>query len=590
MILSIGSTLPSFKALTFHPGLNILIAERHRESTDTDTRNGAGKSSVVDIVHFLLGGSLKGKSVFKNVAILNHEFDGTFTFDGHRFDVARSGRDPDRVFVRTDHPSRSEVGLALDMLSGREFVSLEEWKRWLGHIVFKLPLRPGERKAFDEKHAPTFRQLFGYFARRRVDGGFHEATKYFNQQPASDVQIALSYLFDLDWELAREFEFEREEAREHNTSKRQSAARSAGAPFSVASLRAALAVEQAAAERKRADVENFRVEEHYDDLAREAAAAKVRLDDLSIELAIAEAAVRHLEATLADEEIRQRPDVERMYSIAGIALPESVSETFDNVRDFHASVVANRRLHLEEEITFQTMRSGELRKEMRIHGSRRTEILGSLKGKGAFRDLVGHQAALAQAEAKVARLEIQLEEAHQSEEKDSSLKIDRERLRARLSADQAARSKQISAAAIAFAEAKTALYGDRPGALEIRATPSGPKFDVRIEQDLSGGISNMDVFCFDYALFKVSTNRLGGPGFLFHDSHLFADVDARQIVSAIEVATKMVAESGSQYIVHLNSDEFGKLTLPEHIDIEEARLSVTLDDTETGGLFGIRFG
>lgn len=590
MIHSIGSTLPSFKALTFHAGLNVLLAERHKASSETDTRNGAGKSSVVDIVHFLLGASLKGKSIFKNAPLLDHEFDGVFSFDGHRFEVARGGRDPDRVFVRSDHPSRRRVGLALDMLSGREFVSLDEWKRWLGHLVFKLPLQPGERKAFDEKHAPSFRQLFGYFARRRVDGGFHEPTKFFNQQSACDVQVALSYLLGLDWELAREFELERQDSREHSAGKRRAAARATGGLSSVASLRALLAVEQAAAEKKGRDVENFKVEEHFDDLAREAAAAKVRLDELSVELAVAESAIRHLEATVAEEEIKERPDIERMYSVAGIALPTSVTETFDNVRSFHASVVANRRLHLDEEISFQNARAGEIRKEMRFQGARRSEILTSLDGKGAFRDLIQQQRTLTKLEEKVARTESLLKDAEDIDEKDSTLKIDREKLRARLSADQAARVEQIKAAAIAFSEAKTALYGERRGALEIRATPSGPKFDVWIEQDLSGGISNMELFCFDYALFKISSGLLGGPGFLLHDSHLFADVDARQIASAIDIATAAVGEVGAQYIVHLNSDEFGKLSLPSHVDIAKARLPVTLDDTETGGLFGVRFG
>ena len=57
MLRQLGASDPRFKTLAFHQGLNLLVADVAPGSTDTDSRNGAGKSSVVELLHFLLGGS-----------------------------------------------------------------------------------------------------------------------------------------------------------------------------------------------------------------------------------------------------------------------------------------------------------------------------------------------------------------------------------------------------------------------------------------------------------------------------------------------------------------------------------------------------
>ncbi len=55
MIVSIESSLKTFKAVTFHSGLNVLLSDRTADSTDKQTRNSAGKTSLIEVIHFLLG-------------------------------------------------------------------------------------------------------------------------------------------------------------------------------------------------------------------------------------------------------------------------------------------------------------------------------------------------------------------------------------------------------------------------------------------------------------------------------------------------------------------------------------------------------
>lgn len=53
---SLGSDDSRFKKLDFHDGFNIVLADKTMDSSLTNSRNGAGKTSIVRLLKFLLGG------------------------------------------------------------------------------------------------------------------------------------------------------------------------------------------------------------------------------------------------------------------------------------------------------------------------------------------------------------------------------------------------------------------------------------------------------------------------------------------------------------------------------------------------------
>lgn len=264
---------------------------------------------------------------------------------------------------------------------------------------------------------------------------------------------------------------------------------------------------------------------------------------------------------------------------------------FDEVSSFYESVVANRRVHLENEISNVKSQIATEEAAISRFDRERSAILQNLHGRGALDDFLSLQRDLADWDAQAATLRERFKAAEVLEGESTKLKIDRANLQRRLQEDHHVRSAALDEAILVIADAIASLYDDRTGRFVVGATDNGPEFRISIEGDRGGGISNMEIFCFDLALFKVVTAHRSGPGFLLHDSHLFDGVDERQIAGALLLGLEATRGSGLQYIVTMNSDIFSRLPLPREIEASKVVLETRLsDDGEEGGLFGFRFG
>ena len=202
MIISIESTLPTFKPARFRQGLNVVLSAKAPGSNDRQTRNSAGKTSLIEIIHFLMGGKADTNSLLRHKALNEHAFRGTFQIADREVTVERSGAKHGRVTV--DEDAARHLGLAVkrDRDSGTTSVSNEEWKDCLAHRLFGLP-SDVDGSEYGESFTPTFRAMFGYFARRRGSGAFLSPERQAEAQQRWDWQVNLSFLLGLDWRLPR---------------------------------------------------------------------------------------------------------------------------------------------------------------------------------------------------------------------------------------------------------------------------------------------------------------------------------------------------------------------------------------------------
>src|SRR5690606_23355867 len=135
MLRQLGASDPRFKTLAFHQGLNLLVADVAPGSTDTDSRNGAGKSSVVELLHFLLGGSERSASFVRDPrrdTRFSLQLDWPRAVAG--LQVSRSGSPASWVQVE---PLPEEVVPAGPDL-GTGLLKNTEWRRLIGQHLFGL--------------------------------------------------------------------------------------------------------------------------------------------------------------------------------------------------------------------------------------------------------------------------------------------------------------------------------------------------------------------------------------------------------------------------------------------------------------------
>ncbi len=589
MIISIESSLPTFKSLRFHPGLNVLLSSKSKDAQDRRTRNSAGKSSFVELVQFLLGAKCDPDSLFRNPALVQHSFKGTFRIGGEEITVERSGSNHGRVALDKGVADRLGLATKTDKASGIASVSNTDWNEFLGHRMFGLPERL-KGSAYGESYTPGFRPMFSYFARRSGSGAFISPERQAEQQRRWDWQVNLSYLFGLDWRIS----FDLQQVRERERALEELKKASKGGAFghligTAAELRPLVVVAEDHAARLRERLERFEVVESYKELAAEAANAKAKMQAIARRAVSLRETLAYLRSAIEQEHIAPTGDLQRLYASVGVELPGVATRRFEDVERFHQSVVANRRAYLAEEIgrTESELNAGaELSAGLE---SDRARILNVLQSGGALDDFVDLQKLLAEAEAQAASLRERLKAAEAMEKDTTQLDIDRANIKLRLIESLRGRKSHIEEAMLLIGGAIKNLYEDRTGKFEVEATDNGPEFRISIQGDRGTGISNIEIFCLDYALFSIWTKRGRGPGFLIHDSNLFDGVDERQITQSLKLGKAAADLHSGQYIVCMNSDIFDGLALEPEINRTQAVLEPTLSDTEEGGLFGFRF-
>lgn len=587
MIHGLSSDLPSFKRIGFRTGLNILLAEKSAGATDRQSRNGAGKTSLVELVHFLFGGNADKDSIFRSQALAGYSFEAHVDIGGTVIDVARSGAKPSRIRIDGD-TSAWPIAPTLDSKTGELVFSNENWRAALGALLFRLnPDIEGEESG---RFRPTFRSLFSYFARRQNSGGFLSPTQHSTMQQAWDQQVAVSYLLGLDAGVPQQFQEVR--TREKAMSELRKAAKegSLGQYFGTAAdLRTRMTIAEARARRLREQLDAFNVVPEYADLEREASQITREISLLNDENTTDRELILQLETAIDSELPPATTSLDRLYREAGVVLPGSVGKRFEEVEAFHEAVVKNRRSHLTSEVQAAHERIRSRDKTREQLDSRRRQLMGILQSGGALEHYAALQQEAARAEADAEGLRQRLSTAEQIESTKAELDIERARLLKTLQDDHHEREAIIEEAILVFEDLSNALY-EKAGSLTISATPNGPQVDVRIDAQRSKGITNMQIFCFDLMLADLAARRGIGPGFLIHDSHLFDGVDERQVAKALQLGADHAASVGYQYIVTMNSDALPKDGFRNGFDVNDYVLDTRLTDaTETGGLFGLRF-
>ncbi len=588
MIHKIYSDLPSFKTLELRCGMNVLVAKRREGATDRDTRNRAGKTSVIKIIHLLMGANCDRKSMFRKEELVSNYFGIELDFGGEVVAVSRSGNEPSKIIVGRGSGKKWPVKPKEDKRTGRLVLSNNGWKAVLGELVFGLSVSEDGRST--EKYGPTFRSLFPYLVRRQEEGGFLSPLDHRSGQFKWERQVAISYLVGLDWRISAEYQIVRDKEGEIKKIREAGEKGVLGEIVGTAAdLRTRIMLLENRYGNLQKNVEEFQLLPEYRELEKEASMITRQLGRLADENTMDRQLIDEVLESMEEERVAGQGLLEELFKEAGVVLPELVRRRFLEVREFDKAIIANRRSYLQGEIEDAQKRVATRERKMQKLDARRVKIMQLLKPRGALDQYESFRGELARIESELERAKRQFEVAQVLEERRDDLADERRVLKRRLKQDFEERGEDLKRAILYFEEVTRELYSES-GNLVFRETNDGPDFEARMHGEASKGITNMRIFCFDMAVARNCVERGIGPRFLVHDSHIFDGVDERQIAKALEYGAKAAEQNGFQYVVTMNEDDVPYGAFSGEFDFESYVLPVTLtDDTADGGLFGIRF-
>jgi len=582
MIHAIRCDQPQFKAVEFTRGFNVVLADRTKESTRKDTRNGLGKTTLIEIIHFCLGADAK-----KGKGLLRKQLAGwTFTLDldlrGKRCLVHRNTSRPNWVGIQGDTagwPFDAHDGSVTDTLELR----VREWNRLLGWLLFDLPASPE-----DQKYSPTFRSLISYFVRKGRDA-FSTPFEHHRKQLEWDKQVNNAFLLSLAWEHASRWQVLRDQGtvlRQLKQAAQTGLVRNLVGAVGELESRKVRLEEQIT--RGGSELATFRVHPQYQDIETETTVLTSSIHALSNENLGDRRMLEFYESGLREEQPATEDSVATLYQEAGVVLPAMVRKRLEDVRSFHQQVVSNRREFLRREI--ERLRQAIAARDDQIGGliKRRADLLSILRTHGALDEYTSLQQRHTQTVGEFEDVKQRLETLRKFEKGASALRIEREELLQEARSDYEERVALRQRAVSLFNANSEALY-QVPGKLILDVGPNGFLFDVEIERSTSQGIEQMKVFCYDLMLAGLWAAKPVSPGFLVHDSTIFDGVDERQVAQALQLAAARSENGGFQYICCLNSDLVPRRDLDPNFAFDGfVRLRLT-DATEDGGLLGIRF-
>ena len=571
--------MPYFKKVEFREGFNVILADRTKDSTRLDSRNGLGKTTLIEIIHFCLGAQARRNQGLLVTSLKGWQFTVEMLIDDREVAVTRSTDNPNRIHLEGD--TRDLPGS--QDLSGGLVLRAAQWNSLLAEMFFDFRSEGSSRR-----YKPTFRSLFSYAVRRGRDS-FASPFAHHRAQREWDKQVNNAFLLGLAWEHASQIQELKDEGNLLNGLRR--AAQEGlleGMIGSLGNLEAERARLETHIRRNSQVLQTFRVHPQYREIEQEANRLTSEIQQL-LNNNLADG--RLIELYLGSLESDQGPeseDVLEVYELVGVTMPDLVRRRLDEVQDFHLQLLTNRRDYLQSEIQRIESNMGERELQIQAKTEERAQLLEILQTHGALQEYTSLQELHLRSVARRNDIESRITNLRRFEQGRREVRVKRELLLQTALREFEERREAREEAINSFNANSESLYS-APGNLVVDVADTGFKFDVEIMRSGSQGINSMKIFCYDLMLAQLWSKRRPSPRLLIHDSTIFDGVDERQTAQALELAQKEADRLGFQYICALNSDALPSADFSPDFDLDRfVRLRLT-DESEEGGLLGIRY-
>lgn len=580
MIHEIRANKDSFRPIKFTAGLNVVLADRAEDSSRKDTRNGLGKSTLIEIIHFCLGARLRSARGLAVPDLAEWIFTMEISLDDERITVTRAVARPKTVMVlglNKDWPDIPPINIM-----GERSFNQKEWKAFLGKALFSLtePEAP--------KYNPSFRSLISYFV-RRGHHAFGDPFSHFRNQRTWNMQLHVALLLGLEWRHAVQWQ-ELKDRDADLKSLRKLVNRGA-----VPHIRGSIGELEAERVRLLQEIEdsscaldNFKVHPQYESIQQGANKFTEELHAATNTNVLTTRRLKLYQQAIESEEPPSAGSIEQVYREMGVVFSETIRRSLAEAREFYGLVVMDRRRFLKKEISRLKRDIAETRTKIRELTEARADLLRILSEHGALREMVELRKRHSIKCEELEHVKRQIESQRQMESCARRIALDKAELTDLAARDHEERRDTWDIPVRLFNLNSQALYR-APGRLIINMTDTGFKFDIEISKSGSDGIGKMKIFCFDLAILEFCTSRGLSIDFLVHDSEVYDGVDSRQRAAALERAHEVTKRTGTQYICALNSDMVPHDDFREGFDFNKHVRCKLTDGDASGTLLGIVF-
>lgn len=568
MIHELYANKSSFKKIQFNKGINIILAEG--DDNTENSRNGLGKTTLVHIIHFCLGGT-PNKKYLPEDTFNDWEFTISIDISNEKIYAKRSFNEKSIIIVEGNF---SKFPLKPTYSEEKEiyFYTLNEWKEVLGTSLLGLK----NEKEFRFK--PTFRKLISYFIRRDEDikkSPFKTSSTHKN----IDVIDCTSFCVGLDWKLMSKYKEYGDEIKRlnENFSNLKSIHGSKGQLVpEMNRLKKDLT-------KIKEDLDNYKVHESYRQIEKSADILSKEIQELVEKTIFLNKKIDIYEESIKEENIDDI-NVEEIYNEINFYFPENVKKTLRESKEFHKNIIFNRTNFLKTEIQSIKNDLSLINQEIEIKSDKKAGYMDILNNFGALNEYNNMQKYYTEQKSEYELIVNIIKQFDEITNKKNKLKVKLLELESRFQINYDENINHLNSLIDIFSDNSSYLY-DVPGDLIIECSEKGFEYNVDIPRINSTGKTKMIVLCYDLMLLEnfVGYNYID---FLIHDSNIFDGVDSRQYASALNLIYEKTTKFDMQYICMLNSD-----SIPDNLNfnIEDHVVLELNDNSIEGTLLGFEF-
>lgn len=583
MIFRLSANQATFHPVTFKEGLNLVVAERSEKSTRKDSRNGVGKSTLIDIIDFCLGSDFKKGHRLRIDTLKTWKFTLEMTVAEKPVAVTRAIASPQHIWIEGSTDGWPVASAQTPEKKPYTVFTLAEWRQILGWAFFGM-----DASLKTPKYTPTYRSLVSYFVRHDHDA-YLEPFSHTRAAKIWNIQVNMAFLLGMNWEYAASWQNLRDRAKDIAAVK-SAVKNGAFSAFtgSVGELEAKKI--QLLDQKKKIEdgLATFKVHPQYEALQEQADTLTTEIHELVNQNLTDRRRMDRYADSIREETVPAPYSIEQLYEEIGLHFPDAVKKTLDEARVFHHQIIANRRDFLELELSRLKEKLAGREQEIKSLAEKRSEILKILSTHGAFQEMVQLQNHLTELTATLAQVEHYLHETKRLKHLERDIKTEKETLLQLTEQDHEERRETWTEAVRLFNENSRTCYKS-PGVLAINIEKDGYRFSIEMERTGSGGVEKTKIFCFDLTLFQMQKELGRDIDFLIHDSVIYDGVDPRQTAMALHHAHEVATALGGQYICTINSDMIPVGDFPEGFDYKD-HVCLTLSDlAPEDRLLGIGF-